>query len=208
QYVDTFVYKLGLRQTIQDKHDQIVQMKLTTAEWKRVGLFASLLAHADMAQQSFSSDTGPSLHLALPALESLHKAWDSCSTQSKYEGFSLGLDAAVEKIGEYYEKSADSEAYTITNFILVLDPSLKVAHFKKHWGADLHAEVIQHAELIFKAHHLEIYGEDGTSALPKKIASRIGQLLWEISSDEDVSGDVDEVEGQSPWLKEFNLYLN
>ncbi|KIK83317.1 hypothetical protein PAXRUDRAFT_153260 [Paxillus rubicundulus Ve08.2h10] len=69
-------------------------------------------------------------------------------TRCPLSQFSLGLDAAIEKIGEYYDKSADSEAYTITNFILVLDPSLKDAHFKKHWGADLHAEVIQHAELI------------------------------------------------------------
>lgn len=44
KYVDTFVYELGLRQPTQEKCDQMIQMKLTADEWKRVGLFASLLA--------------------------------------------------------------------------------------------------------------------------------------------------------------------
>ncbi|KIJ12263.1 hypothetical protein PAXINDRAFT_14886 [Paxillus involutus ATCC 200175] len=134
-------------------------MKLTADEWKHVGLFASLLAHTDNAQQNFSSDAGPSLHLALPALEALHKAWDSRSIQSKYMVFSTGLNAAVNKIVEYYERTADLDTYTMA---MLLDPSFKDAHFKKYWGADLHADAIQHAEKIFKRHHLDMYGEDAS----------------------------------------------
>ncbi|KIK72807.1 hypothetical protein PAXRUDRAFT_179887 [Paxillus rubicundulus Ve08.2h10] len=134
-YVDTFVYELGLRQPTQEKCDQMIQMKLTANEWKCVGLFASLLVHADNAQQNFSSDASPSLHLALPALEALHKAWDSHSIQSKYMIFSTGLNAGVNKIVEYYGCTADLDAYTMA---MLLDPSFKDAHFKKHWGAELH----------------------------------------------------------------------
>ncbi|KAF9229374.1 hypothetical protein BS17DRAFT_812092 [Gyrodon lividus] len=65
KYVDTFVYELGLQQPTSEKCDQVVLMKLTADEWKHVGLFASLLAHADNAQQNFSPDAGPTLHLAL-----------------------------------------------------------------------------------------------------------------------------------------------
>jgi hypothetical protein len=69
--------------------------------------------HADSAQQAFSSDTGPSLHLALPALEGLHKAWVSRSNNPKYAPFHAGLIAATDKIQEYYEKSAECDAYII-----------------------------------------------------------------------------------------------
>jgi len=120
------------------------------------------LQHADKAQQSFSSDIGPTLYLALAALEALYKAWKSRSMQPKYEGFHLGLDAAILKIGEYYECTADSDAYTIAmgmsfyfsllganiRFLLVLDPSSKDAYFKKHWSSDLHEKVLKNAENI------------------------------------------------------------
>lgn len=69
--------------------------------------------HADNAQQAFSSDTGPSLHLALPALEGLHKAWVSHLNNPKYASFHAGLTAATDKIQEYYEKSAECDAYIV-----------------------------------------------------------------------------------------------
>lgn len=53
-----------------------------------------------------------------------------------------------------------------------------------------------------------MYGEDGDPASPKKKVSKIGKLLRELSSDEGEGGEEDEVADQSPWLKEFNLYLN
>ena len=71
------------------------------------------LQHADNAQQSLSSDVGLTLYLALPALEALHKAWKSHSMQSKYKAFHLWLNAAILKIGEYYECTAELDAYTI-----------------------------------------------------------------------------------------------
>ncbi|KIK79119.1 hypothetical protein PAXRUDRAFT_162147 [Paxillus rubicundulus Ve08.2h10] len=103
-------------------------MKPIANEWMCTGLFASLLVHADNAQQSFSSDSGPSLYLALPALEALHKALGSHSEQSKYEVFHTGLVAAVGKIHEYYEQTSDSDAYTM---VMLLDPNGKDSHFKK-----------------------------------------------------------------------------
>ncbi|KAF9226069.1 hypothetical protein BS17DRAFT_814963 [Gyrodon lividus] len=74
----------------------------------------------------------------------------------------------VNKIADY-ERTADSDAYTMAMYV----------HFKKYWGADLHADAIQHAEKIFKKHHLDMYGEDGDVASPKKktqaLAFRPGQ---------------------------------
>jgi hypothetical protein len=68
--------------------------------------------HADNAQHAFSSDRGTTLHLALPALEALHKAWSTRLTRAKYQDFVPALEAGLEKITEYYERTADSDAYT------------------------------------------------------------------------------------------------
>ena len=74
-----------------------------------------------MAQQAFSSEQGSTLHLAIPALETLHKAWSSHAEWSKYARFALALTAAAAKLDEYYEKTTDSPAYIMamcSSFIL------------------------------------------------------------------------------------------
>ena len=67
---------------------------------------------ADAAQQAFSYDNTPTLHTALPVLEALHKAWSSRSTCSCFALFTTALQAALEKIKTYYDKTATSHAYT------------------------------------------------------------------------------------------------
>src|ERR1700677_2669661 len=74
-------------------------------------LIHTLIQHADNAQQAFSSSKTSTLHLAIPALEALHKAWSSRATRPQYERFAPALDAACAKIDEYYEKTTDSPAY-------------------------------------------------------------------------------------------------
>ena len=66
-----------------------------------------------MAQQAFSSDQGSTLHLAIPALETLHKAWSSRAERFKYARFKPALTAAAAKLEEYYEKTTDSPAYVM-----------------------------------------------------------------------------------------------
>jgi hypothetical protein len=70
-----------------------------------------ILQYADVAQQAFSSDAGTTLHLAIPALETLHRAWSSRPEQSKYACFAPALTAAAQKLNEYYEKMTDSPGY-------------------------------------------------------------------------------------------------
>ncbi|KIK92652.1 hypothetical protein PAXRUDRAFT_792053 [Paxillus rubicundulus Ve08.2h10] len=113
-FVDIFVYELGLQADMMAKQKKIDELMLTGEEWKRVQLFASLLAHADNAQQSFSSDKGCTLQHALPALEALHKAWTIHSDYKRYAPFKDGLDAATDKLAEYYNCTADSNAYTLS----------------------------------------------------------------------------------------------
>lgn len=112
------------------KQAKINALKLESDKWDCVKLFINLLAvcfllsfmfitdcpeqHSDNAQQAFSSDTGPALYFALPALEGLHKAWTSHLNSPKYAPFHAALTAATDKIHEYYKKSAECDAYIIS----------------------------------------------------------------------------------------------
>jgi hypothetical protein len=73
-----------------------------------------------VAQQAFSTDLGSTLHLAIPALETLHKAWSSRTERVKYSCFAPALKAAAEKLDEYYEKTTDSPAYIMSMSKLLL----------------------------------------------------------------------------------------
>jgi hypothetical protein len=77
----------------------------------------SSLQYADNAQQAFSSDNTPTLHLAIPALEALYKAWSSradADDRPKYLPFTPALRAACAKIDQYYEKTTESPAYIMS----------------------------------------------------------------------------------------------
>lgn len=88
-------------------------LQLSPAEWMHVGQFADLLSYADVAQQAFSSEKGSTLHLAIPALETLHKTWSSRAERAKYARFAPALTAATEKVDEYYKKTTNTPAYVL-----------------------------------------------------------------------------------------------
>jgi hypothetical protein len=52
------------------------------------------------------------LHLALPALKALHKAWSKRAERAKYVDFVPALNAGLAKIEEYYDRTAECDAYT------------------------------------------------------------------------------------------------
>ncbi|KAG1867207.1 hypothetical protein DFJ58DRAFT_838212 [Suillus subalutaceus] len=167
----------------------------------------SKLQYAELSQQSFSSEQGPMLHLALPALESLHSAWSSCSGRIKYLDFAEGLDAGIEKIAKYYEKSSSSDAHimamcalffhvhiTPTDFLMTfLDPSQKETHIHKYWGEELLAKAHGHAEEMYKERYLEMYGNNPDSRNGAEVKVRktgnckLDALLQELSDSEDDS---------------------
>lgn len=104
------------------------------------------------------------MHLALPALEALHKALTTQLAREKYKGFISALQAGLTKIEEYYDRTADSDTYTFSmrcvpllivcycslSFIIypivVLDPSQKADYIQKYWGADKLDGILEHAE--------------------------------------------------------------
>lgn len=56
----------------------------------------------------------PTLHQALPTLERLHKEWSSRRDREKYQDFREPLDAALQKLSEYYDYTADTDVYNMT----------------------------------------------------------------------------------------------
>ena len=66
---------------------------------------------AEKAQQAFSSSAIPTLCNAVPALEKLYMTWEKQRDQPESIPFQDAIDAAMTKINEYYEKSAESDAH-------------------------------------------------------------------------------------------------
>ena len=86
-----------------------------------MSLLINILQTADLAQQTFSSDSGPSLHLALLALEALYMSW----TQLAVPEFHMPLQVGINKIAEYYNKASNNGSYctmcqsSISNYSLI-----------------------------------------------------------------------------------------
>ena len=53
------------------------------------------------------------LHAALPALEALHKAWSAHKLAAKYSDFYNRLEAGLDKVAEYYDRTAGLDAHII-----------------------------------------------------------------------------------------------
>ena len=71
------------------------------------------MKHADDAQQAFSSGSRPSLHYAIPAIETMYTASQNASLKPRYAPFVPALEAAMEKLNEYYKRTAESDAHII-----------------------------------------------------------------------------------------------
>jgi hypothetical protein len=125
--VDAFVSAMALKENDIEKFQKLIELKLTSSEWERVDLFLGLLTvcnilystpeqrgiqHADKAQQAFSSDLVSTLHLGIPALETLHRSWSLRTNKPKYIPFAPALAKACDKVDEYY-KATDSPAYIL-----------------------------------------------------------------------------------------------
>ncbi|KAG2351374.1 hypothetical protein BDR07DRAFT_1386077 [Suillus spraguei] len=194
---------MGLQEHNLRKYAKIDYLRLMSVEWIRVGQFADLLLvhYADIAQQKFSSDAGTTLHLAVPALKALNKAWSSRAGQPKYSCFAPALDAAADKINKYNEKTTESPTYVMT---MVLNPMGKMAYFKKNWPEDLQQDVLACAEQLCENLKLATSKWVRMCQHPK-LASR-----WESSGeDEDIPVAVAApLASAQPWQADFTKYMD
>lgn len=131
QCCDEFVYALRRKETNTEKRCKLGDLALSEEEWNRVRLFCNLLQvfiflcvvvmvysylwsqHADIAQQAFSAEARPTLHNALPAIEKMYSAWQKALEKPRYDIFKPVLEAAMAKLDEYYQRTAESDAHII-----------------------------------------------------------------------------------------------
>ncbi|KAF5343868.1 hypothetical protein D9758_015885 [Tetrapyrgos nigripes] len=209
KFVDVFLYELSREEKDVTKRCKIDGLALSNDEWIQVNTLIDLLTHADSAQQAFSSEHEPTLHNAIPALERLHIAWEKRKGKTKYTKFTDALNAGVDKLGNYYNKTSDSDAYV---FSMLLNPNEKMGYFKANWDEDECKEVLAFTEQIFKERYEELNGKSALSQR-RSLAKSDSTLLRELSDDEDdestTQGSVwNSASTPEPWHSEFNLYLS
>ncbi|KAG2147921.1 hypothetical protein DEU56DRAFT_753194 [Suillus clintonianus] len=193
--VNYFIGQLALQERDASRCKKIASLELSEDEWSRVQKLLSILGvhfvlfFAELAQHLFSSEEGPTLHLALPALEALHSAWSSHSAQIKYIDFHQMLDAAIDKISNYYTKSAGSDAHIMA---MLLDPTQKAAHIRRYWGNDLLHEALKNAEAMYKERYLEMHGDDAEkSSASTELRTSTGNRRLDVLLNELSDGDED-----------------
>src|SRR6266404_1794360 len=121
-------------------------------------MFVNSQQHADKAQHSFSAASVPTLHEVLPALKKLYLTWERASTKPRYSPFAPAISAAMDKLNKYYRLTAKSDAHIMAmgtisfshtvhpssadySTLTVLDPTLKLGHFRDYWEVDSLSEV-------------------------------------------------------------------
>ncbi|KAF5347372.1 hypothetical protein D9758_011302 [Tetrapyrgos nigripes] len=210
-FIREFLYELARKEKDLTKRRKIDRLALTDDEWIQVNTLIDLLAHADKAQQAFSSEHDPTLHNALLALEKLHNAWEKHTSRPKYAAFTNALEAGIEKLEGYYNKTSDSDAYV---FSMVLDPRQKMHYFQMNWSEDERKKVTTFTEKIFKERYEQINQTSLTGTQKAKLTKTNSTLLREVSDDEGDEVDMPTQEpvrttgGVEPWRSEFNLYLS
>ncbi|KAF5345550.1 hypothetical protein D9758_012006 [Tetrapyrgos nigripes] len=183
EFIKAFIYELSQEEKDLTKQHKIDALSLSEQEWIEVDTFIDLLAHANKAQQAFSSEHDPTLHTALPALEKLHSAWEKCMSKLKYCKFMQAMQAGADKLEGYYNKTSDSDVYV---FSMVLDPNQKMAYIKANWSEEEYKKAIAFTEQIFKAHYEDINQIVSTDTLQRaKPTKSNSTLLHEVSDDED-----------------------
>ncbi|KAN0105652.1 hypothetical protein V8E52_010827 [Russula decolorans] len=199
--VNDFIDELYWDEKDQAKRYKIHNLKLMDDEWAR---------HANNAQQAFSSEQVSTLHLAIPTLEALYRAWSTRADRPKYKCFVSSLQAACTKIDKYYKKTTESPAYIMA---MILNPKEKMKYFKKHWSPELQDNVVECVEEVFKEQYLSLSGGSSTTQfMQPKVNRKLNILLRELSDDEEiltteVGAGVPE-DPKWPWLTDFHKYLD
>jgi len=78
-----------------------------------LSVLSSSLQFADTTQHAFLAASCPTLHNALPVIEKLYVKWEKASTKLQYTPFKDALEAAMNKLNEYYERTSVSDAHII-----------------------------------------------------------------------------------------------
>ncbi|KAF9031028.1 hypothetical protein BJ165DRAFT_870717 [Panaeolus papilionaceus] len=154
----------------------------------------------------------------------MYSKWKKASNLDEYAAFGPAIDAAMEKIDEYYNRTAASSAHIVC---MALDPEKKFTHFEKSWGYSLTEEVKETVKTKF----IERYNQLHCKPLPSHVSSgsspplisnstsrsasvsvpkpRLGKRRVNISnlSDDESAPDSSSSASAEPWRSEWDSYL-
>lgn len=102
--------------------------QISRFELKVLKHIAAVLDIAHDAQQLLSFEQTPTLSLTFPVYDSLICRWSEAA--AKYSALGFAIDAGVQKIKKYLEKSRASPIHILAMF---LNPSVKYSYIDKHW---------------------------------------------------------------------------
>ncbi|OSX62609.1 hypothetical protein POSPLADRAFT_1046059 [Postia placenta MAD-698-R-SB12] len=84
----------------------------------------------EISRDAKDNKTGYVLYALIPSPEE----WQNVKLFQQILEFKPGLQAGLDKIVEYYDKTSDNDAYV---FSIVLEPTKQLMHFKTNWTTDL-----------------------------------------------------------------------
>ncbi|PBK89746.1 hypothetical protein ARMGADRAFT_1083215 [Armillaria gallica] len=154
---------------IQEAHNNKILSKDPNAEVERPKHLKLDMTLFDDAQQEFSAEGYPMLHLVLPALEKLHSNLTECLHAPEYAPFSVAIQAGLNSIEEHYSCTEKSDAYIICS---VLDPTQKMAWFDNEWDEDACVQAWDLVREKFKSRYNSMYGANGTPPPTAKISKK------------------------------------
>ncbi|KAJ6609809.1 ribonuclease H-like domain-containing protein, partial [Mycena sp. CBHHK59/15] len=149
-----------------------------------------------------STSVKSTLHLTLPALETLHAHWTKCAADPLYSDFAATLQQALEKVDEYYQKTSNSNTYM---FAMVLDPAKKLSYFQAHWPTELQESAVENME---ETCYLKLHSTLSAAPVPvKKVPATKLRCSVVREDDETTNSTETHINALKPWLNEYQQYL-
>ncbi|QRV97805.1 hAT family dimerization protein [Ceratobasidium sp. AG-Ba] len=118
----------AIEQYISQNRTILGQYSITLQEFKVLNDIAAVLDISHEAQELLSAEQTPTLSLAFPVYDQLICRWKEAS--NKYPALCSAIDAGIQKIEKYINKSRTSEIHILAMF---LNPSVKYTYIDKHW---------------------------------------------------------------------------
>ncbi|KAG2035041.1 ribonuclease H-like domain-containing protein [Suillus americanus] len=133
---------------------QYADFKLTNSDWLQLSLIHEALQEPADATQSFSSSKHPTVWRVIPVLEFLQQSWKNMVADEKFLSISDALEAGLENLDKWTQKTDDTDAYFIC---LVLDLNYKLEYAQSQWNDDAFNEGVKKLEAGLSSCHIGLH---------------------------------------------------
>ncbi|CAL1714259.1 unnamed protein product [Somion occarium] len=159
---------------VEKNQPKYISYRLSSEEWKFIELIHEVLKEASKVQETFSSESVPTLWLVLPVYEQFIRVWESFTQRSDMKPLVPMLNAGINNLRKYYNLSDRSPAHIVC---LYLDPRVKDAYFQSAWTEEGQVEARVIMERIFDEYqaHRQPNASESSNEAPGPSSSGISQ---------------------------------